>query len=78
LVCLLILFFVVDFDGFNDGVLPGVLLLSCWRWSGFPVEVAVLFGPGFSAIILLFVFFNLLKIIYEREGIRPRAGEFKN
>jgi hypothetical protein len=42
--------------------------------SGFPVEVAVHFGPGFSAIILLFVFFNLLKIIYEREGIRARAG----
>jgi hypothetical protein len=47
----------VDFDGFNDGVLPGVLLLSRWRWSGFPVEVAVLFGPGLSAMILLFVFF---------------------
>jgi hypothetical protein len=42
--------------------------------SGFPVDVAVLLGPGFSAIILLFAFFNLLKNIYEREGIRTRAG----
>jgi hypothetical protein len=25
---LVILFFCVDFDGFNDGVLPGVFLLS--------------------------------------------------
>ena len=37
--------------------MPGVVLLSRWRWSGLPVEVAILFGPGLSAIIL---FFNVL------------------
>ena len=41
-------------DGFNVGVLPGVDLLSRWRWSGLPVESAVLFGPGFKGIILVF------------------------
>jgi len=38
--------------GFNEGVLPGVSLLSRCRLSGFPVESAILFGPGLSAIIL--------------------------
>jgi hypothetical protein len=47
-------FLLEDFDCFNDGVLPGVVLLSLWRWSVLPVEVAILFGPGFSAILLLF------------------------
>jgi hypothetical protein len=42
------------FEGFKDVVLPGVDLLSLWRWSVLPVEVAILFGPGFSAILLLF------------------------
>lgn len=42
------------FGGSKDGVLPGVDLLSRWRWSGLPVEVAILFGPGFSAILMLF------------------------
>ncbi|HLF51262.1 hypothetical protein [Flavobacterium sp.] len=40
--------------GFNEGVLPGVSLLSRCRLSGFPVESAILFGPGLSAIILSF------------------------
>lgn len=43
--------FFVDLDGFSDGVFPGVFLLSRWRWSGFPVEMAVRFGPGLIARI---------------------------
>jgi hypothetical protein len=44
-----IYFFLVDLLGFKEGVFPGVFLLSLWRWSGFPVDVAVLFGPGLMA-----------------------------
>jgi hypothetical protein len=44
---------VEDFDGFNNGVLPGVFLLSRWRWSGFPVEVATLFGPGLIGCVVI-------------------------
>lgn len=40
--------------GFNEGVFPGVFLLSCWRLSGLPVDFAILFGPGFSDIVLSF------------------------
>lgn len=40
--------------GFNDGVLPGVSLLSRCLRSGCPVESAILLGPGLSAIILSF------------------------
>ena len=40
--------------GFKDGVFPGVSLLSRWRLSGFPVDVAILFGPGFSGIMMIF------------------------
>jgi len=43
------------FDGLSAGVFPGVFLLSRCRWSGLPVEVAILLGPGFSAIILVFI-----------------------
>ena len=44
------------FGGSKEGVLPDVDLLSRWRWSGLPVEVAILFGPGFSAIVYFFLF----------------------
>lgn len=44
------------FGGFKDGVLPGVLLLSLARLSGFPVDLAILFGPVLSAIIFVFSF----------------------
>ena len=47
----------VDFDGFKDGVLPGVPLLSRWRWSGFPVDVAVLFDPGLIAWMVIGIYF---------------------
>jgi hypothetical protein len=40
--------------GFNDGVFPGVSLLSRARLSGFPVDLAILFGPGLSGIIFIF------------------------
>jgi hypothetical protein len=39
----------VDLLGFKEGVFPGVFLLSLWRWSGFAVDVVVLFGPGLMA-----------------------------
>jgi hypothetical protein len=42
------------FGGFNEGVLPSVFLLSRWRWSGLPVDVAILFGPGFRGIVFCF------------------------
>jgi len=51
-------------EGFNDGVFPGVLLLSRWRWSGFPVDVAILFGPVFSPIVFDFLLVTLLKYNY--------------
>jgi hypothetical protein len=43
------------FGGFKDGVFPGVSLLSLARLSGFPVDLAILFGPGLSAIIFVFI-----------------------
>jgi len=45
-------YFFFGTGGFKDGVLPGVSLLSRCLQSCFPVESAVLFGPGLSAIIL--------------------------
>lgn len=51
--------FFLGTGGFNEGVLPGVSLLSCCLRSGLPVESAILFGPGLSAIISSF---NLLTI----------------
>jgi hypothetical protein len=33
-------------------VLPGVFLLSRLRWSGFPVDFAIGFGPGLRAIVV--------------------------
>lgn len=47
------LIFCVEFDGFNDGVLPGVFLLSRWLSSCFPVDIAVLFGPGLIACVVI-------------------------
>lgn len=43
-------FGVEDLLGFNDGVFPGVLLLSRRRWSGFPVDLAIGLGPGLRDI----------------------------
>jgi hypothetical protein len=47
-------YFFGDFGGFKDGVFPGVSLLSRARLSGFPVDLAILFGPGLSDMILVF------------------------
>jgi hypothetical protein len=47
----------LDLLGLRDGVFPGVVLLSRRRWSGFPVDFAIGFGPGLSAMDnLLFQF----------------------
>ena len=46
-----VVYYFFGFGGFNDGVFPGVSLLSLARLSGFPVDLAILFGPGLSAII---------------------------
>lgn len=54
----IIYYFFFGTGGFKEGVLPGVSLLSRCLRSGFPVESAVLFGPGLSAII-----FNCLKCL---------------
>ena len=40
--------------GFNEGVFPGVSLLSRWRLSGSPVDSAIFFGPGLIGILILF------------------------
>jgi len=48
-----LLFFFLRLGGFKDGVFPGVSLLSLARLSGFPVDFAILLGPGFSGIFLV-------------------------
>ena len=53
----LILFFGDDFEGFYDGVLSGVPLLSRLQLSGFPVDIVVLFGPGLIAWMFMVLFF---------------------
>ena len=40
--------------GLSEGVFPGVPLLSRCRRSGFPVDFAVLFGPGLIQMISVF------------------------
>jgi hypothetical protein len=47
-------YFFLGTGGFKDGVLPGVLLLSRCLRSGFPVDSAILLGPGLSVMILRF------------------------
>ena len=49
----------VLFEGFKEGVLPGVFLLSRCLLSGIPVESAVLFVPGL--ILISFI----IKIYYK-------------
>lgn len=52
LICLLQAYFPLGRLGGNkDGVFPGVSLLSLCLLSGFPVEIAVLFGPGFKPML---------------------------
>jgi hypothetical protein len=45
------IYFFEDLLGFKLEVFPGVVLLSRRRLSGFPVDLAVGFGPGLSAMI---------------------------
>jgi hypothetical protein len=59
-------YFLFRFGGFKNGVFPGVSLLSLARLSGFPVDLAILFGPGLSAIVLvliIYIFYNLFLIV---------------
>jgi hypothetical protein len=60
---LIIYHFFFGTGGFNEGVLPGVSLLSRCLRSGLPVESAILFGPGLSAIIINFNLLNIKDII---------------
>jgi hypothetical protein len=53
-------------EGFKDGVFPGVFLLSRWRWSGFPVEVAILFGPVLIACVVIVLFEYLFGWFHEK------------
>jgi hypothetical protein len=48
--------------GFNEGVFPGVCLLSRWRLSGCPVDSAIFFGPGLIPIVFVF-----LRLIYKSQ-----------
>ena len=63
-----------DLDGFNDGALPGVPLLSSLRWSGFPVEVATLFGPGLIALMVIFFLFIVFSLVVTRYESRGSGG----
>ena len=50
--------------GLREGTLPGVDLLSLWRLSGLPVDLAILFGPGFIPIVSMILnFVAILPII---------------
>jgi hypothetical protein len=52
-------------------VLPGVPLLSCWHLSGLHVDVAILFGPGLIAlmvIVFLFIVLVWLPLDMDRAG----------
>ena len=64
------LFYIYDFffGGFKDGV--------CLVWFSYLVNVAILFGPGFSAIVFFKLMFYLINI-YEREGIRAQKRKKK-
>ena len=66
----------LGFDGFNEGVLPGVCLLSLCRLSGFPVESAILLGPGLSAIISKFIFFLIIKFNQNAGNQKLPEGSF--
>jgi hypothetical protein len=52
-------FFFLGLGGFKEGVLPGVSLLSLARLSGSPVDLAILFGPGLSAIVVYLLILSL-------------------
>lgn len=49
------------FGGFSEGVFPGVSLLSRCLLSGLPVVFAILLGPGFNAITVIFGFYLMFK-----------------
>ncbi len=50
--------------GLREGTLPGVDLLSLWRLSGLPVDLAILFGPVFIPIVSMILnFVAILPII---------------
>lgn len=40
--------------GFNEGVFPGISLLSRCLLSGSPVDLAIIFGPVLSPMVLIF------------------------
>ena len=44
-------YFFLGFGGFKNWEFPGVSLLSLSYLSDFPVDLAILFGPGLSAIV---------------------------
>lgn len=49
-------YFFEDLLGFKLDLFPGVLLLSRRRLSSFPVDLAIGFGPGLSAMVVLLEF----------------------
>ena len=75
-------YFLFRFGGFKDGVFPGVSLLSLARLSGFPVDLAILFGPGLSAIVLgfnnLYIFYNPFLIVANGLGYEQLRGLAQN
>lgn len=68
------IYLVLLFGGFNEGVLPGVFLLSRCRWSGLPVDVAILLGPGLSAIVLGFIYVIKNIIYLNAKGFAHERG----
>ncbi len=47
-------YFFFGADDFNEDVFLGLFLFSRCLRSGFPVESAILYGPGLSAILFNF------------------------
>ena len=60
----------------SDGVFPGVCLLSLCRLSGFPVESAILLGPGLSAMILKIMLFLITKFNQNAGNQKLPEGSF--
>lgn len=57
--------------GLREGTLPGVDLLSLWRLSGLPVDLAILFGPGFILIASLILNFVAISPIINSANTMP-------
>ena len=58
--------------GLREGTLPGMDLLSLWRLSGLPVDLAILFGPGFIPIVSMILNYVAISPIINSANTMPR------